>query len=267
MRTDLEIIEMWLHGRSKRTIESYQIDTRQFLEFVDRPLAEVGLEHIQGFATHLEQRGLKASSQSRKLNAVKSLFAFATQQAHIAMDIAAAIKPPKVSTNYAGRMLTREEMNRIIEYAASERDRLFLLITYAIALRASEACNLKWEDFTVRSDGKVQVSILGKGNKTASVIVPVNVWNQLQVLRGESKRVFNFGRRTAHDIIKKAVKNAGMNEKISLHWARHSLARHSIEAGCPLHIVRDTLRHSSVQTTDHYLQSFPDQSASDYLQF
>lgn len=267
MRTDATVIEMWLHGRSKRTIESYQTDIKQFLEFVDRPLIEVQLEQIQAFAKSLEKRGLKLTSQARKLNAVKSLFSFATSQQYLPIDVAAAVKTPKISTNYAGRILKREEMDLIIQSAATERDRLFLLITYAIALRASEACNLKWSDFTVRGDGKVQVTITGKGGKTASVIVPIKVWEQLQALESNTDRIFPFNRRTAHNIIKKAVKNAGLSDKISMHWARHSLARHSLEAGCPIHVVRDTLRHSNLATTNFYVESFPDQSASDYLEF
>lgn len=267
MRSDEQLIEMWLHGRAERTIESYKLDIRQFLEFVKKPLAEIQLEHIQAFATHLETKGLKPTSQTRKLNAVKSLFTFATEQQHISLNVAAGAKPPKHSPNLAGRILTREEVNQIFNGAKSERDRLFLLVTYAIALRASEACNLKWEDFITRSDGKVQAVITGKGGKTASVIVPNAVWDQLQVLRGESERLFSFDRRTAHDICKSAVKNAGLNEKISLHWLRHALAKHSLEAGAPIHLVRDTLRHSSVATTNFYLSSFPDQSANDYLEF
>jgi integrase/recombinase XerD len=258
---------MWLHGRSKRTIESYRTDVGQFLGFVDRPLQDVTLKEIQEFATELERRQLKPTSQTRKINAVKSLFTFATEQQHLSINVAAGMKPPQHSPNLAGRILTREEVNKIIDSAKSERDRLFLLVTYALALRASEACSLKWEDFTVRSDGKVQVSICGKGGKTASVIVPNSVWEKLQVLRGSDERLFRFERREAHNIIKQAVKNAGLNPKISLHWLRHALAKHSLEAGAPIHLVRDTLRHASVATTNFYLSSFPDQSANDYLEF
>lgn len=258
---------MWLHGRAKRTIESYRLDIQQFLEFTQRSLKDIQLEHIQAFATHLETKGLKPTSQTRKLNAIKSLFTFATEQQHIPLNVAAGIKPPKHSPNLAGRILSRDEVNKLIESAATERDRLFLLVTYAIALRASEACNLKWEDFVIRSDGKIQVTVCGKGGKVGQIICPLPVWEKLQVLRGESERLFNFDRRTAHDIIKKAVKNAGLNPAISLHWVRHAFAKNSLEAGAPIHLVRDSMRHSNISTTNFYLSSFPDQSASDFLTF
>jgi integrase/recombinase XerD len=267
MRTDSEIIALWLHGRAARTIESYRLDIGQFLQFAECDLEQVNLEILQGFVTHLQQRGLKDASRTRKINAVKSLFAFAAEQQHIKFNVAAALKPPRVSPKLAGRILSREDVAKLIAGASSERDRLFLLLTYAIGTRASESCSIKWEDFTVRSDGKVQVSITGKGGKTASVIVPLTVWEQLQVLRDGEEFLFPFTRRHGHSIIKLAVKNAGLNPKISLHWLRHSLARHSLEAGAPIHVVRDTLRHSNISVSNWYLESFPDQSANDYLQF
>lgn len=261
------MIEMWLHGRAQRTIESYRLDVKQFLQFVGKPLIQINLEDIQQFSTHLNERNLKPTSHTRKINAVKSLFTFATEQQHIPANIASAVKPPKHSPNLAGRIMTRAEVDRLINAASSERDRLFLLVSYAIATRASETCNLKWEDFTVRSDGKIQVTICGKGGKVASVIVPANVWTQLQSLERTGERLFPFDRKEGHRIIKRAVKNAGLNPQISLHWLRHALARHAIEAGCPLHIIRDTLRHSNISVSNNYLESFPNQSASDFLEF
>jgi integrase/recombinase XerD len=61
------------------------------------------------------------------------------------------------------------------------------------------------------------------------------------------------------------VRESSLNEKISAHWLRHAHARHAIEAGAPIHVVRDTLRHSSIAVTNAYLESFPDQSSADYL--
>jgi integrase/recombinase XerD len=130
-----------------------------------------------------------------------------------------------------------------------------------------EACGLKWADFSVQGSGKVQVMVRGKGGKVAPVVVPTAIWEELQSLRGDSELVFGFGKRTGHDIVKAAVRHGGLDTKISAHWLRHSHARHAIEAGAKIHVVRDTLRHSSIATTNWYLESFPDESSSDYLGF
>lgn len=256
---------MWLHGKAKRTIKDYQRDVEQFTQFVQKPLPEIELSDLQSFATDLNQRDLKPASITRKINAVKSLFTFAAEQAHISFNVAAALKPPKVSSSVAGRILTKEEVQQLINAGATERDQLFMLLTYAIATRISETCSIRWEDFTIQSNGNVQVMIHGKGGKDAPVLVPKPVWEGLQALRGESEFVFPISRRTAHDIIKRAVKAAGLNPKISAHWLRHAHARHAIEAGAPLHIIRDTLRHSNISVSNWYLESFPEESSSNYL--
>jgi integrase/recombinase XerD len=265
LKSDREIIAMWLHGKAKRTVKDYERDVEQFISFVQKPLPKIELSDLQAFATELNQRKLKPASITRKINAVKSLFTFAAEQAHIAFNVAAAIKPPKVASNLAGKILTKEEVQQLINAGVTERDQLFMLMSYAIATRISETCSIKWEDFTIQSNSNVQVMIHGKGGKDAPVLVPKSVWEGLQVLRGESDRVFPVSRRTAHDIIKRAVKAAGLNPKISAHWLRHAHARHAIEAGAPLHIIRDTLRHSNISVSNWYLESFPDESSSNYL--
>lgn len=269
MRSDTDIIALWLHGRPKLTIQAYRLDIKQFLAFVGKPLGEVRLEDLQAFVTDLEQRGLKETTRSRKINAVKSLFQFATEQQHLAINPAASIHPPRHSSKLAGKILTRDEVDRIIAAAPSEKARIFLLTLYALALRASEACNLKWEDFVIRPDGRVQVTICGKGGKVASIVVPARVWVRLESLKRESSGdfVFGFDRRTGHNLIKQAVKAAGLNPKVSQHWLRHSFAVHALNAGAPIHVVRDSLRHSNVAVTNAYLETFPDQSASDWLEF
>ncbi len=264
--SDDRLIESWLHDRPDNTQDSYGRDIAQFRAFVHpSALAEITLEAIQRYSTHLQERNLKNSTRKRKLNAVKSLFTFATQQAHIPFNVAAAIRLPKTNPNLAGRILTQEAVMALIKAGATERDRTFLLLMYAIGARVSEMCGLTWRDFTHRSNGIVQVTILGKGEKLRSVIVPPSVWEQLQLIRTSCERVFPFSRREAHNIIKRAVKSAGLDPKVSCHWVRHCHAIHAIANGAKIHVVRDTLGHSNISVTNWYLESMPDESSSDYL--
>lgn len=49
--------------------------------------------------------------------------------------------------------------------------------------------------------------------------------------------------------------HAKVLRQASMHWLRHSAASSQIEAGVPLLVVRDNLRHSSVQTTEGYVHA------------
>lgn len=263
--TDYELIELWLHGKADRTIEGYRCDIRQFSDQIRQPLAEITLSDLQRFSKSLSDRKLKDATIGRKIKALKSLLAFAAKQGHIAFDVGAAMTLPKTSTNLAGRILTCDQVESLFAAAETESHRLFFMTSYYLALRIGEAVNLKWTDFNAQGKGRIQVAIKGKGGKLQSIAVPETLWQMLQPLRGEDLRLFPIHKRTAHDIVKRSVKSADLPSEVSHHWLRHAHARHAIEAGAPIHVVRDTLRHSSIAVTNAYLESFPDQSSADYL--
>lgn len=265
MRTDAEIIAAWLQDRPKSTIESYQIDVQQFLQVIKKPMKEITIEDIQNFATHLLNRNLKDASRKRKLNSIKSLFTFAVRHQHIPFNVAAAIRLPKAESNLAARTLRKEQVIKLIEGGDTERDRLFLLLMYATGMRISETISVKWCDFTEQGSGKMQLSIVGKGSKLRTVIIPDSCWEKLQELRDGRDLLFPFSRQQAHRIVKKAVANAGLDPKISAHFLRHSHCRIALDGGVKIQVLRTSMGHSSLQITDRYCSSFPEESSSDYL--
>jgi integrase/recombinase XerD len=69
-----------------------------------------------------------------------------------------------------------------------------------------------------------------------------------------------------HYIIKKASREAGISEKASSHWLRHSHATEAIEPDCDLHLLQLSLGHSSLAVTSKYLHARPDQSSSEFFE-
>ena len=68
-------------------------------------------------------------------------------------------------------------------------------------------------------------------------------------------------------MIKRACKRAGIDERASAHWLRHSHASHSLEAGCNLRLLQQSLGHASVTTTERYLHISPDAGSSQFIKF
>jgi integrase len=62
----------------------------------------------------------------------------------------------------------------------------------------------------------------------------------------------------ANKVLKKLAKRACIErpQRVTTHLARHSLAAHLLEAGVGAHGIKEVLRHSSVTTTERYLQGF-----------
>lgn len=266
---DTEMVERWLYGRSRNTQDAYLRDFDQAQRFWGNiQIASISLGHLQDYQTFLiQQRRLKDSSVKRKMNTLGSLLDFAYEQEWIPKNPAVKLKTPKVHDSLHDRILSPEQVRSVIAAAKPGRDRALIRFTYATGARISEVCGLLWKDCTAKSDGAAVVRLLGKGDKWRSVKLPASVWAELSALRGDAHdeaSVFNLKRRQAHDVFKAAMMKAGCKEA-SAHYLRHSNASHSLEAGAPIHVVRDTLGHASIQTTDKYLHSSPDESSSDYL--
>ena len=68
-------------------------------------------------------------------------------------------------------------------------------------------------------------------------------------------------------IVAQAASKAGLPQadQVSPHWLRHAHATHSLERGAGIHLVAETLGHSSVAVTGRYLHARPNDSSSLYL--
>ena len=74
----------------------------------------------------------------------------------------------------------------LIRAAPSKRDRVLLEVAYAGGLRVSELVALAWADILPRDQGRVQLSITGKGGKVRRVLLPEIISRSLLSLRGDA---------------------------------------------------------------------------------
>jgi len=66
-------------------------------------------------------------------------------------------------------------------------------------------------------------------------------------------------------IVRRAAEEAGLTAKVSPHWLRHAHASHALDRGAPIHLVRDSLGHSSIATTNRYLHARPTEHSERFL--
>jgi integrase/recombinase XerD len=146
------------------------------------------------------------------------------------------------------------------------RDRALLETLYATGSRASEVVGLKLADLYLDSGF---CKCLGKGSKQR--VVPLGR-PAVQALRDylgdlrpklvravpDAPTVFvsrggkGLTREMLWVLVKKYVRRAGLNSKVSPHTLRHSFATHLLAGGADLRTVQELLGHASIRTTQHY---------------
>lgn len=266
---------MWLNGKAPLTRQSYRSTWAQFSQFIPKPLHQVTLEDLQ-FYQYWVGTKYKYTTVQTKLAGVRSLFKFAFKIGYLPFNPAHALdkaRPDKEdiekqSLDVIERIISPEDVIKLINGGSCERDRVFLKTIYLLGLRAHEATNLHWRNVTPSKDGGFKVKITGKNSKIRYNKIPPGLYEELKGLGTEgyifqSNRKKRLGRTQAHRIIKKAAKRAQLGEEISLHWLRHAHASHTLDNGAPLKAVQQQLGHSSIAVTSIYLHS--SEASSDYL--
>ena len=271
-----DLIALWLHDKSPNSRRGYQRDVFQFLTMIgDPPLSQLTLNDLQAFSNALGARGYAVSTVSRKLAAVKSLLTFGYRVGVLRVNVGSLVKLPKGKERLAERILSPSQVTAMIELTEKKRDQVLIRFLYATGARVSEVCALKWRDIQEIADGRAQVNLLGKGDKTRVVVFSAQMWEVLRQLRGGAglnTPVFRSRKKGGHldpsqvnRIVRKAAFRAGLEAKVSPHWLRHSHASHSLERGAPLQLVKESLGHSHIAMTERYLHARPDESSALYL--
>ena len=281
------LVQLWLHDKPKSTQKCYLRYAVQFTGFlagVGKAIAHTTVEDMVEFSEYLHNRGLAAPTIKTYMAAVKSLLSFAYKTGYIKVNPGAAIKLKKLDQRLHSKVLTLTDialMIRLTErakyrYKAQQiRDLLILKLLYVAGLRVSELVGLKWKDFTPR-DLTGQITVLGKGNKSRHILLPEYLWQELIDYRGDAPKdayVFKsrngknkpLHRQNVDPIIKDAAERAGLMEKVSCHWLRHSHATHNAEMLTPVPLIQQTMGHADISTTAGYIHIRPGDSSALHL--
>ena len=272
---DEQVVEMWLHGRSPHTVRAYRRDVRRFQGFTGKPLGAVTLRDLQAFADTLA--GAPAS-RTRTLATLKSLLGFAARLGFVPFNVGAALRIVKHRKGLTDRILDEPAVQKMLLVTERvPRDHALIRLAYAGGLRVSEFVSVRWSDIARAPEGEAFVTVFGKGERTRTVRISAATFATLLALRNDASDdanddAFVFGGRDGHlspvqawRIVRDAAKAANLKKPVSPHFLRHAHASHALDRGASIVLVRDTLGHASVATTNAYLHARPGESSSRYL--
>ncbi|MTF40383.1 tyrosine-type recombinase/integrase [Cyanobacterium aponinum] len=272
---DSEIVLSWLRNKqSVHTQKQYSYTIEHFLQFTGKNLSQIMIEDIQDYLSSLKLRNQKVSTIKVKLMTIKSLFSYCVKTGYLPLNPAAMVDNLRVNDNISQKLLTVDDVKRLMSHTTGIRDKLLIKVMFGLGLRVSEAINLQWANFSVDGE-KVNLTIVGKGNRQRTVLVIPSLWQELQELRKEgrdylftaSKKNVPMRRNTAHNMLKRVGKKAELNQDLSCHWLRHSHATEAIKGGCDLSLLQQSLGHSSITTTQKYLCLRKNEGSGNYINF
>jgi integrase/recombinase XerD len=123
-RSDAQLIEIWLHGRSRHTQRAYAADFARFSVRAGKPVAAITLADLQDFADSLDS--LAPASRYRVLSAVKSLLAFGHRIGYLPFDVGRALRLPALRSRLAERILPEADVHRMLSLEPNPRNQAFL---------------------------------------------------------------------------------------------------------------------------------------------
>jgi integrase len=183
------------------------------------------------------------------------------------------VKPPNAGKRYPPEPLTRAEVLKLLNGCGRGpcglRNRALIVVLWRSGLRISEALALHPRDLDV-SAGILRVR-RGKGGKARPVgidpqaLAVVEQWlaarAKLGVARGAplfckvDRRVRGGSVRPQYvrTMLGRAAANAGIEKRVHPHGLRHTHAFELSLEGVPIKVIQQQLGHSSLATTDRYI--------------
>ena len=254
-------------GRSVKTRAVYHHYLTTFFQHAGaKTVDDITEDAIKNFRLHLARIGLKKSSQSYYIVAIRNFLKYLAKRDYAAVS-ADKVELPKIPARQI-EIIDQEELDRLLAAPDTRtfkglRDRAILETLFSTGMRLSELCgldrfiDLKKGELTVRGKGdKVRLVFLSDTARAAikqylgkrtDALEPLFV----SVLHG--KIIGRITSRAVERMIERYGVRAGIvGKKLTPHTMRHMFATDLLMNGADLRSVQELLGHSNISTTQIY---------------
>ncbi|MHA6642592.1 site-specific tyrosine recombinase XerD [Mesorhizobium sp. A623] len=267
-------------GAAENTLSSYRRDLEDASESIKGGLAGANTTDLRSYLNAIAERGFAATSQARKLSAIRQFFKFLYSEGLRGDDPTGTLDSPRkdrplpktMSEADTGRLLDRAALEAA-DPSQGEGDPLEALrlhalveVLYATGLRVSELVGLP-VTVALRDDRFFMVR--GKGDKERMVPLSAKAKTAMRAWLAARKKVpalaqspFLFPAAStsgalsrqvfARDLKGLAARAGIASAKISPHVLRHAFASHLLQNGADLRAVQQLLGHADISTTQIY---------------
>jgi integrase/recombinase XerD len=241
---------------SEHTIRNYSSALKEFLYFFRGSDAKT-LEYadIEKFLLYLiDSRRVSISYHNVSLGAIKFYF----DQVLGKPEIVEKIERPR-GEKVLPEVLSEEEVARLFNAVDNLKHKCILIAVYSAGLRLSEVVNLKLADI---DSERMKIFVrAGKGRKDRYTVLSEGLLKLLREYYQVEKPMEwlfegaaggQYSTQSVQNIMREAVKAAGIRKHATVHTLRHSFATHMMESGTDLRYIQSLLGHNSIKTTEIY---------------
>jgi integrase/recombinase XerC len=270
----LREFESYLKSRNKEesTIKLYLTEIRQFCGWLckrEKTLLAATQKDLLSVRDEMYESGMKPSTINKTMSVLSSFFKWAKEQNYVACNFAEHVRFLEPKKQQPPRWLSREEEERLLEYAAKERnpfkrtrnEALIYVMLYA-GLRVDEVSQLRLDSLQGH-----ELVVFDNGEEARRVPINENTrskleaWLQERSLPGKSgysDSPYLFVTERSGCMQPRSIQFVveGLSEKLGFPvWGqilRHTYCRKMAEQGLPVEEVRRRAGHKSVMTTWQY---------------
>jgi site-specific recombinase XerD len=261
-------------GASPRTITTYALSLDQFVAFLRSDGLEDDIryftpEQIDAFVTALAGRGLKGSSISLKLSALKSLGEYGKRAkgtgGRYLLDenpLDRVYRPKRERP--AEKYLYAEELKALLAAQGPAPVRLAIALLADTALRASEVCSANVGDLSL-DGGTTVLQVKVKGGRWRRVRLGADVATALRqsIEAREARdrdpllvtaRGLRFTKASLSEAVLRVARGAGITRvPVRCHVIRHSVATLASATGAEVPTIAALLNHAGLGAVQHYV--------------
>lgn len=239
------------------TIRTYKNNVRDFLKFINKHPEDLTCEDARDFLLYLKDKGDKSSTLNNKNGSL--VFFYKRVLGKLWDDNLV----PRAINDYAiPRVLTREEVERLLDATPNLKYKAMFSLMYSSGLRVSEVVHLHYDDISrtnmtihVReTKGRIdRYTILSQKNLDLLTEYWFKCGRPKDILFPSSWSGGYLDITGVNQFFKKSAKLAGINRHVSSHACRHSFASHLFESGTDIKYIQSLLGHVDPRSTDVYL--------------
>lgn len=248
--------ELRLRGYSARTRKAYLKHIRMFFRRLDGSPEDLDEGSVRTFLLHrIRHDGVSRAYHDQAVSALRFLYRHVLGRPRVADRIPRPRSERKLPT-----VLSRGEVERLIEAIDNPKHTALVMITYSAGLRVGEVLRLRVADIDTE---RRAIFVRGaKGRKDRYTLLSDRALEAIRAYRRTMPTgpwLFPGARpgrhltaRSAQKIVVRACERAGIRKRVTPHTLRHSFATHLLEAGVDLRYIQELLGHASSRTTQVY---------------